>query len=139
MQHISNSLYFSYFWFVFLTETLHWICKSDILFKFSNFEKSKTSSAMLAWDSLNISEIFAKKSKVHNTFRLKAGKLLKLNTSQEVFIKICSSGEQYYQFIFWGIILSNATGRDKLLRKGFWTHKWLEKFCIIVKGDVFSF
>lgn len=47
---------------------------------------------------LNTSEVFAKANEARNSYCLKFGKLLKLNVSQEIFIK--NSGEQYYQLIF---------------------------------------
>lgn len=106
---------------------------------FPAFKNQKMVLLCLHETLLNISEVFAKGNEAHNIYRLKVGKLLELNIIQEVFLKNCSSGKQYYQLIFWGIVLSNATGGDKLLGKGFWTHKRLENFCIIVKGDVLSF
>lgn len=123
---------FSYWDFALNLQTIFYL-------NFSALKNIKTVLLCLHETLLNISEVFAKGNEAHNNFRLGIGKLLELNISQEVFLKNFNSGEQNYQFIFWGIILSNATGGDKLLRKGLWTHKWLENLCIMIKGDVFSF
>lgn len=100
--------------FFFLTEALHIIYKRNFLILiFQTLKNQKAALQCLHETLLNTGEVFARGNEAHNSYCLKVGKLLKLNVSQEIFLKNCNSGEQYYQFIFCEITLSSAIGGDK--------------------------